>query len=287
MADRKDKNLLERCLTPFTEVRAGEGLTAVLLTLNVFLVLGSYYIAKVVREPLILVGGGGAEVKSYSSAGQVILLLGAVRLYAWLASKMDRKKLINIVNIFFSACLAAFFVLARLEVPVGIVFFLWVGMFNVMVVAQFWSFANDVYTPEEGKRLFALVAFGIPIFGVYQLLLVAGGVLLLSLVITNYVEARERRRRETHPDPGDVKPEESFSTEGAFKLVFDNKYLFMIAFLILLLNWVNTTGEYILGRIVEQTAEEMSGNEKAQEAFIGQFYADFFTSSLSSIFPVC
>ena len=42
----------------------------------------------------------------------------------------------------------------------GIRFFLWVGIFNLMVHAQFWSFANDLYTPEQGKRLFAIVGFG-------------------------------------------------------------------------------------------------------------------------------
>jgi hypothetical protein len=42
----------------------------------------------------------------------------------------------------------------------GISFFLWIGVFNLMVIAQFWSFANDLYTPEQGKRLFAIVGFG-------------------------------------------------------------------------------------------------------------------------------
>ncbi len=37
---------------------------------------------------------------------------------------------------------------------------MWIGVFNLMVIAQFWSFANDLYTPEQGKRLFAIVGFG-------------------------------------------------------------------------------------------------------------------------------
>ena len=45
-------------------------------------------------------------------------------------------------------------------VAVGIAFYLWIGIFNLMVIAQFWSFANDLYTPEQGKRLFAIVGFG-------------------------------------------------------------------------------------------------------------------------------
>ena len=43
---------------------------------------------------------------------------------------------------------------------IGIAYFLWVGIFNLMVIAQFWAFANDLYTPEQGKRLFPLIGVG-------------------------------------------------------------------------------------------------------------------------------
>ena len=38
-----------------------------------------------------------------------------------------------------------------MRVPLAIVFFLWIGIFNLMIVAQFWSFANDIYTKDEGR----------------------------------------------------------------------------------------------------------------------------------------
>ncbi|MCG8604945.1 MFS transporter [bacterium] len=299
MTTNKSKSPLERFLGLFAEVRGGEGVTAIMLALNVFLVFSSYYIAKVVREPLILLGGG-AELKSYLSAVMVFLLILAVRGYAWLASKFARRKLINVVNIFFSACMALFFIaphdlavqVAGFTISLGVIFFLWVGMFNVMVVAQFWSFANDIYTPEEGKRLFALVAFGassgaaagsylpkqlIDVFGgdVYPLLLLAAGVLLLSLMVTNYVDARERnrvRRRVTEDNTTD----EVIGKEGAFKLLFNNRYLLMIGVLVLLLNWVNTNGEYILSRTVSAAATEVSTDKSVQGAFIAKFFSDFF-----------
>ena len=44
--------------------------------------------------------------------------------------------------------------------PLGVIFFVWIGIFNLMIVAQFWSFANDVYSKEEGERLFVIVGFG-------------------------------------------------------------------------------------------------------------------------------
>ena len=245
---------VERTLNLFTEVRRGEAASALLLALNIFLILTAYYILKPVREALILSGSGGAEVKSYVAAGQALLLLGAVPLYAWFAGRHDRRALINRVTVFFAGCLVAFYFLAIAGAPVAIAFYLWVGIFNLMVPAQFWAFANDIYTPETGKRLFVIVAFGasagavfgsfitghlIEPFGIYQLLLVSAGVLLASLVLTNRIDARERM-----PAAGlqtAVEDDMPLGRSGAFQLVLKNRYLLLIALLMLFLNWVNTT----------------------------------------------
>ena len=80
---------LDRALSLFTDVRAGEGATAVLMLVNIFLLLICYSVIKTVREPLILLGGG-AEVRSYAAAGQALLLMGFVPLYSWFASRVDR-----------------------------------------------------------------------------------------------------------------------------------------------------------------------------------------------------
>lgn len=66
-AKTSDRTSLERFLGIFTEVRAGEGTTSLLLGLNVFLILMAYYVLKPVREALIL-GEGSAELKTYMSA---------------------------------------------------------------------------------------------------------------------------------------------------------------------------------------------------------------------------
>ncbi|HMB71921.1 MAG TPA: hypothetical protein VKU85_21615, partial [bacterium] len=208
MTDQR-KSPVERLLGVFTEVRTGEAGTSLLLALNVFLLLTTYYIVKPVREALILVGGG-AEVKSYAAAGQALLLLLAVPAYAALVSRMQRRTLINVVTLFFAACMVGFYLLAAAGVPnVGVAFFLWVGIYNLMVPAQFWSFANDLYTPEQGKRLFVIVAFGASLgavmgswiagllvapLGVNQMLLVAAALLTATLLLTNAIDVRERRR---------------------------------------------------------------------------------------------
>src|SRR6185295_16781652 len=138
---------LERLLNLFTVVRRGEARTALLLALNVFLILMAYYILKTVREALIL-GEGSAELKSYLSAGQVVLLAFVVPLYGRLVAAYSRMKLINVLTIFFIICPPIFYVLAQFGVPLGLIYFVWIGIFNLMIVAQFWSFANDVYSKE-------------------------------------------------------------------------------------------------------------------------------------------
>ena len=150
---------MDRFLRLFADVRPGEGGTAVLLALNVFLLLTAYSILKPVREALIL-GQGSAELKSYMSAGMVGVLAIVVPLYGRLASRVSRRRLINVVTTIFAGCLAVFYVLSQLGVRFGIVYFIWIGIFSVMIIAQFWGFANDLYTKEEGERLFPIVGFG-------------------------------------------------------------------------------------------------------------------------------
>src|SRR6188768_4213390 len=153
------KTIGERLLSPIADVRRDEIASALVLTLIMFLILGAYYMLKTAREVFIL-GEGGAEVKSYSAAGQALLLLVLVPAYGAFASRVNRVQLVRWVTLFFVANLALFLVALNLGFHIGIVYFLWVGIFNVMVIAQFWAFANDLYTQEQGKRLFPLIGVG-------------------------------------------------------------------------------------------------------------------------------
>ena len=298
---------LDRALRLFTDVRSGEGFTVLLLALNVFLLLTAYYFIKPLREALIL-DESGAEIKSYASALQALILLVAVPAYGALAGRWPRSKLINRVTLFFAACLVLFFFLGRAGLNLGVVFFLWVGIFNLMVIAQFWAFANDLYTNDQGERLFPLVQFGasagavfgsvvvgslIEPLGIWIPMLLAAGILLASLLVTGAVEKREHPadhtrvgsrdpRSESAPPTSGISAEEKQEEKGggAFGLVFRSRYLLLIALLVLFMNWVNTTGEYILGSVVEDAARGAvaAGTADGQSVgqYIGSFYSDFF-----------
>jgi len=285
---------LDRLLRVFSDVREGEGGQLLLLTFNVFLILTAYYVMKPVREALILAQPGGAEIKSYSMALQALLLVIIVPAYGALATRLSRRRLINVVTTLFIGCLPLFYLAAEAGLHVGVPFFLWIGVFSLMVIAQFWAYANDLYTPEAGKRLFAVVAFGassgavfgafvsgrlIGPLGVHAMLLAAAAVLATSLLLFNFIDLRVSRRAAVGARDRRA-PEAPIGDGNAFSLVLKSRYLLLIAALIFLLNWVNATGEYILSSIVSRAAEaDVAAGRLAAEdegAFIGAFYADYF-----------
>ena len=165
-------SMLDRLLGLFSEVRPGEGGRALLMLLNVFLILVAYYIIKTVREPLILgtqVPGflqalgitSAAEIKTFASAGQALVLMAFVPAYSWLSSQVSRMKLILSVTLFFVANILAFGVAVHADLSyIGVVFYIWVGFFSLSIIAQFWSYGNDIYTKEAGNRLFPIIGLG-------------------------------------------------------------------------------------------------------------------------------
>jgi len=288
---------MDRFLGLFADVHAGEGTTALLLMLNIFLILAGYYLLKTIREPLILASAGGAEAKSYSAAAIAGLLIILVPLYSALASRVSRVRLINGVTLFFIVCLLAFFAVHKAGVDIGVPFFIWVGIFNLMIIAQLWAFANDVYTVDQGKRLFAIVGVGaslgaiagsfftgklVSVYGPYPFMLGAAGLLALCMVITNIVDRRERSADANAPGvtEGDLEAKEPVKGRSGFALVFADRYLLLIAFLMLTYNLVNTTGEYILGKTVVSlyaAHHPAAVGGMDEKKVIGEFYGNYFT----------
>ncbi len=290
----------DKLLRAFADVRSGESTNALLLALNIFLILTAYYVLKPVREALIL-KEGSAELKSYLSAGQVILLMFIIPLYARLVARTSRRRLINTVTAIFSLCLVVFYALGNAGVRIDVAFFLWIGIFNMMIVAQFWGFANDIYSKNEGERLFPIVGFGASVgavfgsrlaarliapIGILELLLVGCALLVLQAFITNLIDRNAARKpaapKESTPVPSPAPATSGGSSRsGSFAMVFQNPYLLQMGLMLLLVNWVNTTGEYILGRSISRAAEASvaagTAGGLSVEQIIGQSYAFYFT----------
>lgn len=276
-------SIFEKCLRVFSDVRSGEGTTGLLLLANIFLVLAAYYLIKPLREGWLSVtavsGLNKMEIKAYSSFGQSLVLLAALPVYGFLACHLHRRKLITVTTLFAISNLILFWLLTPevcgRKIPyIGIAYYLWVGIFGIAVVAQFWAFAADLYTDERGRRLFPLIAIGASagasagawlteqllkhkIVASFELLLVAIVPLLAALVLTWLVD-----RRETTADCRDgtafsksPPPRHEPDRKNALRVIFNNRYLLFIALLTLLNNWVNTNGENILYSVVQKSLE--------------------------------
>jgi AAA family ATP:ADP antiporter len=173
----------------------------------------------------------------------------------------------------------------------GIVFYLWVGMFGVFVVAQFWAFAADLYSDEQGRRLIPMVAIGATagaasgswvtetlvgsgVFGSKSLLLAALVPLAASVYLTRLADRRgplgtgdaNSGASKAVPKDGRLAPDKDRVESGRSKddakdrrsgleIVLRNRFLLAVAGITLLMNWVNTNGENLLFRVVQEFLE--------------------------------
>ncbi len=304
----KAPGLFHKFLRLFTVVHPGEALTVFLLALNVFLIGGAYSILKPVRKGLILTKHS-AEQEAYLYAVVAILLIFVVKIFSYLSSKVPRQKLISSVTLFFVFNLVLFYVLREAGISLsilGIIFWIWLGIFNVFIIAQFWAFSNDIYSEEAGKRLFPIVMFGQNMgfylgaqstsllvkpkgpFSPFQLMLVAGFILMICIALTLIVHKKEIKSvkskvAEQNASKSSVEKveEKPLKKGGGFRIIFQSKYLLLVAFFILLLNYVNTTGEYMKSDVWKRAATEaaesgkIENTDEARMAFITKTESDF------------
>jgi len=284
---------LDRTLRIFTDVRPGEGRVAIMMFANVLVILCAYYFVKPLREGWLAVsdieGLSKMEIKAYSSFGQSLLLVFVVGAYGRLVARLAPVVLITRATLFCMSNLVIFwliqpgFLIENLPYS-GIAFYLWVGMFGVFVVAQFWAFAADLYDDEQGKRLLPLIAIGATSgavlgswlaeavvgsarLGSADLMLAALAPLTASIVLTRACGAGRTQRTGLSSDPESSDPESSDpessdpespepARRGAISLVLDSRFLLSVAVITMILNWVNTNGENILFRVVQEMLED-------------------------------
>jgi ATP:ADP antiporter, AAA family len=285
------KNLVERALGIFSDVRPGESTGVILLTANLFLLLGAYYLLKTVRESLIL-AEGGAEVKAYSSGAQAIILLGVVPLYGWIATHLNRNRLLRWTTLFFASNLIIFYFIGQTGTKIGVPYYIWVGIFNVFAVAQLWAFATDLFSEAQGKRLFPILGVGasagavagawaagklIGPLGPYNILWISALMLCACVFLTRVAGWVITKNAGSEEQKKDLTP---LSKEGGFQLLLHDRYLMLIALLTILLNVVSLSGDFIFGKLLVNHTNEVIGTAHsmltARKAYIGEFYASYY-----------
>ena len=175
-----------------------------------FCLLSAYYVLRPLRDEMGI--AGGVRNLPWLFTATFIAMLAAVPVFGALVARLPRRIFIPVVYHFFAANLVIFWALlasgeARAEV--ARVFFVWVSVFNLFAVSVFWSFMADVFTSEQGKRLFGFIAAGgsagalvgplvtvsiVGVIGPANLLLVAAFLLEAAVLCTRRLEFAGRAR---------------------------------------------------------------------------------------------
>jgi len=281
------------CLHAFALVRPAEALSVALLFCYALVLLVCYYLLKTLREPLLL-AEGSAEIKSYAQAVIALVLLVLVPLYAAAFKRVERARLVRGITVLFIGNLLLFAFLGEAGVDIAFAYYVWVGVFGVVILAQFWAHAADAFDVESGERVFPAIVVGAtlgglvgplafrvlyPAVGIRALMLICAGLLVVTLPLVGWsrraVPADSRRGGAV-----DVRtsPARSVGARSGFALVLADPYLRLLALLVVLLNCVNSTGEYLLAEVIVARADEQVAIDAAADrgALIAGFYASFF-----------
>ena len=139
-----------------------EELRALLLSFAYFFsLLCGYYILRPLREEMGI--AGGVQALHWVFTATFIAMLAAVPLFGWITTRFPRRIFLPTVYLFFIANLLLFFgafQIEALQVWTARAFFVWISVFNLFVVSVFWSFMVDLYSDEQGRRLFGFIAAG-------------------------------------------------------------------------------------------------------------------------------
>jgi ATP:ADP antiporter, AAA family len=126
-----------------------------------FTLLAGYYVLRPLRDQMGI--AGGVRNLPWLFTATFVTLIVAQPLYGALVARLPRARFIPVVYHFFAANLVLFWLLLTFDVAsvvVARVFFVWVSVFNLFVVAVFWSVMADLFTSEQGKRLFGFIGAG-------------------------------------------------------------------------------------------------------------------------------
>lgn len=165
MTDRSSPRLLDRLVS----MKPGEGWIVAWAFLYLFAVFTAYYVIRPIRDEAGV--AGGVSNLSWLFTGTLIAMLAVNTPFGALVARLPRSKFIGLTYRFFILNLLIFLVLFKTasgdaNIWVGRAFFIWAAAFNLFVVSVFWGFMADVFSTEQGKRLFGFIAAAATLGGI-------------------------------------------------------------------------------------------------------------------------
>ena len=185
----RQENPLFRRFERWLDWAPGEFIPTATAVLYFFFVITSYYVLKPIRESLAL--ELGASRIPALNIFSMFSLLAANAGYSWIVGRFHRDQFIPWITRGFIVSLIGFWVIfgdfvqkpEALAQPISSVrilaigfYFIWVNLFGLFSVSMFWSFVNDVFTREQGQRLYGTIGFGGLVGGL------CGGLITAALV---------------------------------------------------------------------------------------------------------
>jgi AAA family ATP:ADP antiporter len=145
-------------------LQPGEGRPFVLSAAYFFFVLFSYYLLRPVRDTMGIRGDIDRLPWLWTCTTLATLLVAP--LFAWIVSRVPRRRFVPWLYRFFALNLLAFWALITFtpagpkNVNAGYVFFVWLSVFNLLSTSVFWGFMADAFAQAQGKRLFGPIGVG-------------------------------------------------------------------------------------------------------------------------------
>lgn len=284
------KSCLYRILSRIIDIRPGEEIIASLLFLYFFFIMFPYYIIKPYRDAKYIIKEGSEYLPiAYLTTAIVVGIV--VALYSRLQARVPRRVLIILCLVFFMVtCLISqrLFVKEEKFAWMPLVFWVWANLFIVVLGTQFWMLVNDVFNPREAKRLIGFFGSGGLLGGIFgalltgflgrkypdNLLLIAFGILILSIFVANLIFIWQRRKGS--PDDKAEKKDKEKGVKPArvgfidcFNTVRKNHYLTLLAVVVILTFIVATFIDYQSKTVIDIHEDRMD----EMTSLFGYFHA--------------
>ncbi len=252
---------------------------ASLLFANFFFIMLAYYQIKPASRSLFI-GQLGADRLPYVWIGTALILGIIIGGYHRLVARYSRLGLVLGSLVLSMLALMAFRALPTTQsAAAALAFYIFVDIFGVVLVEQFWSLTNSLYDSEQGKRWYGFLSTGGILGGLLgagaatfvlkhtvlttpDLLLVAVGILALSVTI-NLALARHGVFRAAAATPMVV------SEPRAPRRLLRDRYLLLVCATVLLAQVVEPLVEYEFMKMVERSYTELD----ARTGFISWLFS--------------
>ncbi|GEM_PF-572824 len=281
---------------PFVKIRKEEWSKTLLMFFYFFITITCLYILKPVRSSIFL-EKSGFENLPYVWISTVLILMGVVAIYVKFVGWLQKNVLLMGTVLFFVSNIFGFWWLLGKDVPgLPAAFYIWVSIFSIMNVTQFWTLANDIFNPREAKRLFGFIGSGgilggmcggyitgllVHTVGTVNLLIIAAAILICSVIIIQIIWKGEHFKKEIKPqhdeeiDDQAVKDEKNKQSKEVLRNIWRSKYLLLLLTMVCLAKLVSTLIEYQFNGIVQGS---FLGIDK-KTAFFGWFWGMLNTVS--------